>query len=69
MGENAVAVPESPVSTPQPPRRPSAGAILTLVNGVLAGVGSVYVGTRSVLVTVIAAFVAAALAAALILQR
>jgi hypothetical protein len=35
---------------------------VTLVNGVLAGIGSVYVGTRSVLVTVIAAAVAVALA-------
>jgi hypothetical protein len=38
------------------------GVLLTLVNGVLAGVGSVYVGTRSILVTVIAAAVAVVLA-------
>jgi hypothetical protein len=34
-----------------------------LVNGVLAGVGGVYVGTHSVLVTIIATVVAALLAA------
>lgn len=54
-----------PVASPahsSPPRRPGAGALLTLVNGVLAGVGGVYVGTRSVLITVIAAAVAIVLA-------
>jgi hypothetical protein len=46
----------------RPPRRPGAGALLTLVNGALAGVGSMYVGTHSVLITIIAAAVAIALA-------
>ena len=44
-------------------RRPSAGTLLTLVNGVLAGVGGVYVSTRSVLITIIAVLVAIVLAA------
>jgi hypothetical protein len=43
-----------PANTPPPRRRPGAGALLTLVNGVLGGVGSVYVGTHSVLITIIA---------------
>lgn len=62
--DNAVSeVPAAPpASSPPPQRRPSAGALLTLVNGVLAGVGSVYVGTRSILVTLIAAAVATVLA-------
>jgi hypothetical protein len=61
--DNVVPVaPAAPPARPLPPRRrPGAGAILTLVNGVLAGVGSVYVGTRSVLVTVLAAAVAVVL--------
>lgn len=56
---NTVIAPQPPA----PPQRPGAGTILTLVNGVLAGVGGVFVGTRSVLVTIIAAALAAALAA------
>ena len=52
-------VPAMPAaSSSRPPQRPSADALLTLVTGVLAGVGSVYVGTRSVLITVIAAVAA-----------
>lgn len=59
----SAAVPEPPVnSPPSPPRRPSAGAILTLVNGVLAAVGSVFVGTHSVLITVLATVAALGLA-------
>jgi len=62
--DNAVTVPVPPASpetpaSPAPPRqRPGAGTILTLVNGVLAGVGGVYVSTHSVLITVIATVVA-----------
>jgi hypothetical protein len=52
------APPAPPASSPPPRRRPGAGALLTLINGVLAGVDSVYVGTHSVLITVIAAVVA-----------
>jgi hypothetical protein len=63
--ENAVeaAPPEPPANSPAPRRRPGAGALLTLVNGVLAGVGSVYVGTHSVLITVIAVVMAIVLVA------
>ena len=58
-----------PVPTPAQPtelspsqrRRPSAGTLLTIVNGVLAGVGGVYVSTHSVLITIIAVLVAIAL--------
>lgn len=61
--DNIVPVaPTAPASSPPPRRRPGAGAVLTLVNGALAGVGGVYAGTHSVLVTVIAAAVAVVLA-------
>jgi hypothetical protein len=50
-------------NSPTPPQRPGAGTLLTLVNGVLAGVGGVYVGTHSILITVIAAVMAVVLAA------
>lgn len=65
--DNVVPVASStPASSPPPRRRPGAGAVLTLVNGALAGVGCVYAGTHSVLVTVIAA-VAAVVFAVLVL--
>ena len=69
--DNVVPVPASPAGSPQPPRRrPGSGALLTLVNGVLAGVSGVYVGTHSVVITVIAAAVSIVLAAlALIFPR
>ena len=62
--DNAVpAAPAAPSASSQPPRRrPGAGALLTLVNGVLAGVGGVYVSTHSILITVIASAMAIALA-------
>lgn len=70
MNNTAAAVPERSAGSPRPPRRPSAGAILTLVNGALAGVGGVFAGTHSVLVTLVAATVAIVLAAmVLIAQR
>jgi hypothetical protein len=60
--------PRRPV--PPPRRRLGAGALLTLVNGVLAGFGSVYVGTHSILITVIAAAMAVVLSAVvLVFQR
>ena len=59
--DNTVVVPQPPVSPP-PPQRPGPGTILTLVNGVLAGVASVFVGTHSVLITIVAAAMAIALA-------
>lgn len=62
--DNVVPVPPQPAGSPQPPRRrPGAGAMLTLVNGVLAGVGGVYVSTHSIMITVIAAVAAIVLAA------
>lgn len=66
-----VPAPEVPGGgSPTPPRRqPGAGAVLTLVNGALAGVGGVYVSTHSVLITVIAAVVAIVLAMMLALSR
>jgi uncharacterized membrane protein len=49
-----------PVSTS---RRPvSAASLLTLVNGTLAGVASVYATTRSVVITLIAGVIGALLA-------
>ena len=71
MGNVVPAAPKTPHASSPPHRRPpGAGALLTLVNGVLAGVGSVYVGTHSVLITVIAAAVSVVLAAlVLVFQR
>lgn len=44
--------------------------LLAVVNGVLAGIGSIYASTHSTLVTIVAGVMAVALAAAiLILQR
>ena len=60
--DNVVPVASSTPASSPPPRRPGAGAVLTLVNGALAGVGGVYAGTHSVLVTVIAAVAAVVLA-------
>ena len=56
-----VPTPAQPTEPPPPRRRPGAGTLLTLVNGVLAGVGGVYVSTHSVLITIIAVLVALAL--------
>ena len=53
----------APASSPPPRRRLGTGALLTLVNGAPAGVGSVYAGTHSVLIRVIAAVMAIMLAA------
>jgi hypothetical protein len=61
----ASAPPASP--PPAPGGRPGTGTLLTLINGALAGVGSVYVSTHSVLITVIAAMVAMTLAASLLI--
>jgi len=70
--DNAVPAPPAsppPASPPPPRQRPGAGTLLTLVNGVLAGVGGVYVGTHSVLITVIATVVAIALAAMVLISQ
>ena len=57
-----VPTPAQPTEPPPPQRRhPGAGTLLTLVNGVLAGVGGVYVSTHSVLITIIAVIVVIAL--------
>jgi hypothetical protein len=69
LGEGIIVPDAVPVPTPAQPTEPSppqrrhlgAGTILTLVNGVLAGVGGVYVSTHSVLITIIAVLVATAL--------
>jgi hypothetical protein len=58
-----------PPASSSPPKQPSAGTILTLVNGVLAGVASVYVGTHSLVITVIAAVMAITLAAMVLAFR
>jgi hypothetical protein len=44
-------------------QRASVGTLLTLINGVLAGVVGVYVSAHSVLVTVVAGIMAIAVAA------
>lgn len=61
----------SPAGPPAPPphRRWGPGGMLTLVNGVLAGVGSVYATTQSVTITVVAAFMAITIAAMLVARR
>lgn len=67
---NSASAGPTPASSPSPPRqRPGPGAVLTLVNGVLAGVGGAYVATRSVLITVIAAAAAIVLTAMLLTSR
>lgn len=47
---------------PKPPRRDTAEAIRKLVNGVLVSVGTVYLATGSIMVTVIGAIVSITLA-------
>jgi hypothetical protein len=67
-----VPTPASPTTSPTPPprRRPNAGTLLTLVNGVLAGIGGIYASTHSILITLIAWAMAITLAVAvLIFQR
>ena len=66
-GPGAPAAP--PASSTPPQRHTGAGTLLTLVNGVLAGVGSVYVGTHSVLITIIAGVTAILLAAMAMFMR
>lgn len=44
------------------PQRPAAGALFTLVNGVLAGIAATYATTHSVMITVIAGITAIVLA-------
>jgi hypothetical protein len=67
----AAAPPEPPGSRAGPPaaRPPPPETILTLVTGVLSGVGGVYVGTHSLAVTVIAVVSAVFLAAIVLAVR
>lgn len=44
------------------PRRPGAGTVLALVNGVLAGIGGTYATTHPTMITVIAGSMAIVLA-------
>ena len=55
--------------SPASHRPPGAGALLTLINGVLAGVGGVYVSTHSIVITVIAVATAASVALAVLFSR
>jgi hypothetical protein len=67
--DSAIPVPTT-VLSPPPQRSPGAGKLLSLVNGVLTGAGTVYVTTRSVLVTVTATIMAIGLAwIVLVFQR
>jgi hypothetical protein len=66
--KNSLVVP-GPPGSPSSSRGPGGGTLLTLVNGVLAGVGGVFACTHSVLVTVIAAAVAVAVAAMVIVAQ
>jgi hypothetical protein len=55
---------------PQPPKRgPTTAGLLAVVNGALAGVGSVYLTTHSVLVTLMAAVSAVILGGLVLLVR
>jgi hypothetical protein len=63
------AVVSQPPAGSDPPPRPSSEAILTLVTGVLAGVGCVFIGTHSIVITLIAAIVAITLTAMVLTIR
>lgn len=70
VSQDSTAAGQAPSPGPPPsPRRWSPGGLLTLVNGVLAGVGSVYATTRSVTITVIAGVTAIALATLMMLVK
>ncbi len=60
---NSILVVTEPPGSSPPPRRPGAETILTLFNGALAGVGGVFVGTHSAVITIIATVMAVALTA------
>jgi hypothetical protein len=62
---------ETPAGPPMPPRRRrwGPGAVLTLVNGVLAGVGSVYATTRSITITAVAGLLALTLTAMMLFTQ
>lgn len=62
------AVQDSEPSSPTVRRRLSPGGLLTLVNGILAGVGGVYATTGSVAITIIAGLTALFLGTLMILR-
>jgi hypothetical protein len=66
--DHAVTSPGSPDRS-SPPRRPGGGDITALVTAVLTGIGALYVGTHSVVITVIAAVMSIALAAMVLFSR
>lgn len=61
--------PNPPSSGSPAPRRPGTESVLTLVGGVLAGVGSVFGATHSIVVTLIAVITAVVLTAMLLAIR
>lgn len=63
-------VPAAPPKSPRPPKGgANTTALLAVVNGALVGVGSVYLTTHSVLVTLAAAAAAVILGALVLLVR
>jgi hypothetical protein len=62
------AVPSAGAPSPSP-RRPGPETVLTFVNGVLASVASLYIGTHSLTVTIIAVAMAVILAALVLIFR
>ncbi len=69
MGSSAP-VPAEPPRVPRPPKTgPNTASLLAVVNGVLVGVGSVYLTTHSVLVTLMAAVSAVILGTLALLVR
>jgi hypothetical protein len=70
-GGQLITLSDSRQYPPTPPRRPKRlgdlGGLLNVITGVLAGVSSVYLATRSVTVTAIACFAATMLASLLVI--
>lgn len=70
VGSNSAPVPAAPPRSPRPPKGgPNTAALLAVVNGALVGVGSVYLTTHSVLVTLMAAVSAVILGGLALLMR
>lgn len=70
MSSTPIPPPAPPASPPPSPGPwPGAGMLLTLVNGVLAGVSGAYVSTRSVTITVIAVAMAIGLTLIVLFSR
>jgi hypothetical protein len=67
---NSAPVPAAPPRSPRPPKSgPTTACLLAVINGALVGIGSVYLTTHSVLVTLIAAVSAVLLARLALLVR